>query len=385
MTNPIGPIVPDDEGFCHQIIDTFAVVGQSDPGWTEKVCAMAAAKDGSLQLGFGLGKYNNRNVMDAYAGVSRGVEQITVRSSRQLAPEVSHTVIGPIRYEVVEPLRSVRFVLEPNDCQPISFDWLFESIAPPLMEERTHIRTANRVSAELIRYHQIGVGSGWVVVDGVRTEMTPDTWVSTRDHSWGVRYGIGTPVTDGQPTATLDHGTYHFAWSPVALECPDGSRYGIFLNFGIMDRPGFSQKSVFGAVEHPDGRVERIVDIVPDLRYHPVNRRLQGGRVTCTMADGTTRDLTIEVVSDTGFHLGTGLYFGFDGHHHGEWRGAWHVDGERIPDCTEPTTARRVHQIRDTVIRVTDPTGGGVGWGNWQPMVTGGIPDLGLDASSSFV
>jgi len=33
--------------------------------------------------------------------------------------------IGPLRYEVVEPLRKVRFVLEPNVCQPIAFEWLF--------------------------------------------------------------------------------------------------------------------------------------------------------------------------------------------------------------------------------------------------------------------
>src|SRR5438093_8774647 len=122
-----GPLVAADEGMSHQIVETHARVAQADRSWTEKVCAMAAARDGSLQLGFGLGKYANRNVMDGYAAVSRGVEQTTVRSSRQLAPEPERTVIGPIRYEVIEPLRSVRFVLEPNDCQPIAFDWRFDA------------------------------------------------------------------------------------------------------------------------------------------------------------------------------------------------------------------------------------------------------------------
>ena len=145
MTNPIGPLTAADEGFCHQIIDTFAVVGSTDLSWTEKVCAMAAARDGSLQLGFGLGKYNNRNVMDAYAGTSRGVEQITVRASRRLSTRTGPTVIGPIRYEVVEPLRPIRFVLEPNDVQPIAFDWLFEARLPPQFEDRTHLRAGNRV------------------------------------------------------------------------------------------------------------------------------------------------------------------------------------------------------------------------------------------------
>ena len=137
--------------------------------------------------------------MDAYAGISRGVEQITVRASRRLAPEPELTVIGPIRYEVVEPLQTIRFVLEPNDVQPIAFDWRFEGVVPARAEDRTHIRTGYRVSADLVRFHQIGVCSGWVEIDGERHEMDPDTWVSTRDHSWGVRYGVGAEPTDVEP------------------------------------------------------------------------------------------------------------------------------------------------------------------------------------------
>ena len=52
--NPTGPLTAADERFHHQVADTFATVGTSDPSWTEKVCAMAMARDGSLQIGFGL-------------------------------------------------------------------------------------------------------------------------------------------------------------------------------------------------------------------------------------------------------------------------------------------------------------------------------------------
>ena len=155
---------------------------------------MAAARDGSLQLGFGLGKYTNRNVMDCYAGISRGTEQITVRGSRRLSDDQELLGAGPIRYEVLEPLKTVRFSLEANDTQPIAFEWIYETVLPPLVEDRTHNRTAGRIAAELVRYHQIGVCSGWVEIDGERTEITPDTWVSTRDHSWGVRYDVGAPA-----------------------------------------------------------------------------------------------------------------------------------------------------------------------------------------------
>src|SRR4051812_25641563 len=160
--NPIGPLLAADEGFNHQIADTFAIVGTSDPAWTEKVCAMAMARDGSLQLGFGLGRYPNRNVLDAYAATSRGPEQTTVRASRSLAAAPESTSVGPIHYEVVEPLQRVRFALEPNEIQPISFDIEFAAVVPPHLEERTHLRDQFRVSADLVRYHQIGVATGWV-------------------------------------------------------------------------------------------------------------------------------------------------------------------------------------------------------------------------------
>jgi len=386
VSNPIGPLGPADESLSHQIADTFAVVATSDLSWTEKICAMAAAKDGSLQLGFGLGKYPNRNVMDGYAGVSRGVEQFTVRGSRRLEPTPERTVVGPVSYEVVEPLRSVRFRLEANDVQPVAFDWLFESIVPPSLEDRTHMRQGYRVGSDLVRYHQIGVASGWVEVAGVRTEISPDSWVSTRDHSWGVRYDVGLPPRDLEPRDSLAGLSFRMIWSPVAMQRPDGSRYGLFLHYQIVCGPGFTHKHVvMGGVEHPDGRVERFVDLDPELTFDPRNRRLRGGRVHAVGADGSRRTLDVEVVSDTGFHLGAGLYFGLDGHHHGEWRGDLVVDGEHVPDCADPAVARRLHQIRDTVVHVTDPAGGGEGWGNCQPIITGGDEALGLSADDSFM
>jgi hypothetical protein len=379
MPNPIGTLTAADEAFTHQVTDTFAVVGTSDPSWTEKVCAMAMARDGSLQIGFGLGKYPNRNVMDGYGALSRGAEQLTVRASRRLAPEPNLTAIGPLHYEVLEPMRAVRFRLEPNPCQPISFDWRFESALPPFLEERTHLRREYRVMSELVRYHQTGVASGWIELDGERFEMSPESWVSTRDHSWGVRYDVGTPPSDLEAAPGIPAGFgFMMIWCPLLMEREDGSRYAMHLHFTWIRGHGFEQKMTTARVEYPDGREEGIADIQPALRFDPNNRRLLGGRLDCTMADGSERPLELEVLGDTGVHLGAGLYFGFDGHHHGEWRGELHVDGERITDCTDPQQARRLHQIRDTAVRVSDPVGRAAGWGNCQPIASGPWPEFGL-------
>jgi hypothetical protein len=196
----IGDLLAADEGFNHQIADTFAVVGTSDPAWTEKACAMALARDGSVQLGFGLGRYPNRNVLDAYAALSRGAEQVTVRGSRRLAADPEVLAVGPIRYEVIEPLRSVRFVLEPNDTQPLAFDWTFESVVPPMLEERTHLRDQYRVSADLVRYHQTGVGRG---LGRQRRRDHPDTWVSATTRGACATTWARHPPTGATPTPSL--------------------------------------------------------------------------------------------------------------------------------------------------------------------------------------
>ena len=377
--NPIGPLTGVDEGFHHQVADTFAIVGTSDPAWTEKVCAMAMARDGSLQFGFGTGRYPNRNVLDGYAASSRGPEQMTVRGSRSLASDPGSTSVGPIRYQVLEPLQRVRFVLEPNEIQPIAFDLEFQAVVPPRLEERTHLRDQFRVMADLVRYHQTGVASGWASVDGERIRVDKESWVFTRDHSWGVRYDVGPPTVDRGDSTTFPPGVgFMMMWCPALLERPDGSRYAVHLHFTLVEMPGFTQKTVTAGIEHPDGSVEPIADLGPDLRFAPGNRRLLGGSVTGTMEDSSSRRFEIEVLGDTGVQLGAGLYFGFDGHHHGEWRGEFHLDGERIPDCRPDDIARRLHQIRDTAVRISDPVGGGIGVGNCQVIAAGPWPALGL-------
>ena len=383
----LGPLVPADETFHHQITDTFATVSQSDRSWTEKVCAMAAPKDGSVQLAFGMGKYPNRGVLDAYAGVSIGKEQWTVRSSRRLAPDVERLETGPIRYEVLEPLNVVRFSLAPSDVVPISFEWTFTGAVPCALEQPEHHRSRDglRLDADIVRYHQIGTATGWAEVDGERFELDEATSVSTRDHSWGVRYMVGAPVEDVDDPPRPGHVSTTVIWSPILCERPDGSRYGIHTYYQRHGIGGWQRLELQGGVEHPDGRREPWAALVPHADVDDVTRRLAAAQLDGTMGDGTARPITVAAVSDTGFHLGTGLYFGFDGHWHGEWRGELHVDGEHIADCTDPATVRRIHQMRDNLVRLDDPVGGGVGYGNLQSIFAGPHPDLGLTEEASFL
>jgi hypothetical protein len=341
---------------------------------------MAAAKDGSIQVALGLGKYTNRGVMDAYAGVSRGVEQWTVRSSRALAPNPETASVGPIHYEIIEPLREIRFALDATDVLPIAFEWVISSPIPPALESReVHVsRDRYRVDADIIRYHHEGVARGWVEVDGERTTFDESTWVSTRDHSWGVRYQVGAPVADIAPAPQPEGGAAYVLWFPVYCERPDGSSYGLHFYYQRFSFGEWSRLSFEGGVEHANGRREPFTEARPNLRFDDRTRRFLGGEIACTMRDGSERVFDLEPVSDTGFHLSTGLYGGFDDKFHGQWRGPEHVEGEYFPDCTANDALPRVRQHRQALVRVEDRAGGGVGYGDLQSIITGAHPDIGL-------
>ena len=218
---------------------------------------MAGARDGSLSVGLGVGKYPNRNVFDGYAAVSRGREQWTVRASRRLADDAGSLSVGPLHYDVVEPLKRVRFACTPSEHAPIAFEWEFAGVVPPVLEarDRTRARSGYRKESDLLRYHQTGLATGWVEIEGERTEVTADDWFSTRDHSWGIRHDVGVPLTDVEPTVGLIPGVaFRFSWSPMLLRRGDGEYYAIHHQLRELSAFGHEERRFEGTIEHPDDR-----------------------------------------------------------------------------------------------------------------------------------
>jgi hypothetical protein len=375
----IGALRGADESLNHQIADTFATVAESDMAWTEKIWASLAKTDGSLQVDFGIGKYHNRGIIDGFAGVSRGREQWTVRGSRELdsAPELMG--IGPIHYEIIEPLKQVRFRLEPNDVQPVSFDVVLSAVTAPFFEERNLVRNqrTGRVDVDVVRYHQGGWASGTVTIDGKSHEVSPHEWFGFRDHSWGVRQGVGAPPTDlihnAAPSPAASRGA--MKWTPSFFRRPDGSYYetAIFLTEGVWE---YSSAYINDA----DGSQARVRSVEPHISYDPRTRFVRGGELRLTMESGQQRVIEVEALGDSGFFLKTGGYGAWAGHIHGAWRGPLHLDGEHIADCWDDEHLRSLGQFRDTPIRVRE--GDAIGYGIMESIIGGVWPELGLTADS---
>jgi hypothetical protein len=371
----IGPLTAADERLTHQIADTFATVSESDRGWTEKIWASIARKDGGLQIDFGLGKYNNRNVMDGFGGVSRGHEQWTVRASRALAPDFESTRVGPIGYEIIDALKSVRFGLAPNDTQPIAFDVRFAAELPPFFEKRNRLRAGNRIGLDLVRYHQAGSISGWLDLQGKR-HVLGDDWFGFRDHSWGMRGdGVGAVPTDIMPNVAVAK-NLRLLWGPWLLVRSDGSKYEIQSYFNSTDNWDYYS----GYVNEADGSQHEIRRMTPHVRFDPQTRFFRGATFELLMDSGETRTVAVEPLGDSGFYLRTAEYGEWQGGRHGSWRGVYHQAGEYIPDVV--AALPKLGQLRDKPVRVREGTA--VGYGIQESIYSGLFPELGLGPESDF-
>jgi hypothetical protein len=165
----------------------------------------------------------------------------------------------------------------------------------------------------------------------------------------------------------------------------DGTPYSLFAFLQRREGDGFEEVRSQGEEVLRDGTSTRYVAAKQELTFRDDNRRLTGGTITLLASDGSTRPLTVTPVSDTGFALGTGGYFGWNGRMLGQWAGALVVDGEHLTGLDTPEMARHVHQLRDVLCRVDDPVGGGTGYANVETLAVGEWPGLGLTAGNSFV
>jgi hypothetical protein len=285
---------------------------------------------------------------------------------------------------VVEPLRAVRATLDPTDHAAIAFDVTWRGEFDSTLELSWPDRSVSdtRVTHDALRYHQIGTAEGWVEVDGDRTEITPGEWFSVRDHSWGLRPGIG-PYAKSAPGPHPEQMV--MIWFPMRMQRLDGSTYSLFVFYERRVGPGFESTRSQAEEQGPNGESTHFASVTEALEFDDSNRRVGGGTVTLIGDDGTARPLTITPLADTGFHLGTSGYFGWRGRSHGKWQGELEVDGEHLSGMNTPELAREAHQLRDAPVAVTDPVGGGRGFGNLETMILGAFPERGLSAESSFL
>jgi hypothetical protein len=273
----------------------------------------------------GMRMHPNNNVLDGYAGMIVNGEQRCVRFSRALRPRVNDLEVGPLRFDVLEPLKRQRITLGPNDQ---GIEWQVEMEAYELWTEDRALQYRHGVVLnDVLRYTGVCQPTGWASVDGERQGV--DEWHGARDHSWGIRSTMGPRTPLG---GILDE-----ARDPRALR--------IWIPFRCGDEFGFlhGHEDADGNVLDFDGEIHRgeetikLVGLRHEFEYHPGSRRLKAGRYTAIDIAGGEHDYEFEVCCEGVHPQGFGYNQGwFDGGNPGVWRGPEFQESDRF-DVTDPT------------------------------------------------
>ena len=347
-------LTAQDDLIGHQLPTTFDHVGNSDPAWMERLWYTGHPKAGDVIFDIGLGYHPNRNVMDAFAGVTIGTRQINFRASRRLRPNPLETAVGPLKIEVLEGLKRHRLSLAPNEFG-LSFDIEFLGTLNA-HEEEPHFRRRNgRVTEHMARGQQLGAYRGWIEVDGQRRAIEPQTWLGQRDHSWGIRAEMRTD--EAHPPVTF-YPPFFYAWTTVQF-----ANKGLHVFFKER-APGefiyLSGEEVLPLGEKPRAG-SRMAGVSHEIQWanDPHGQTVASATFDVKLDDGSQRLLSIRTLPARYFLKG-GLYGGLYGWFHGDDKGKLHVEHDRW-NLEDPATRKLARTLCDHVIEVR--MGDEVGYG----------------------
>ena len=201
-----------DDFMIHQTSNPVDQPGPSDRNFYDRYWFDGFDQDGQFIFEIGFGLYPNRHVMDAHFSVSIGGRQHSFHASRRAPRERSESTVGPLRLEVVQPMRIVRVCVEPNETG-IECDLTFRAATIPAEEPKNVMFEGTRRIMHNSRFTQLGRWQGYFSVDGARTEVSPQRVIGMRDKSWGVR-PVGEPEAGAPGLLNQEPGVY-WVWAPI--------------------------------------------------------------------------------------------------------------------------------------------------------------------------
>jgi hypothetical protein len=265
-----------DDTLFHQSADPMAYTNVSDHRFFDRSVYGIYAPDHSVHICTSIGVYKNMDVMDGFvmAQVNRE-KQHNQRYSRRLSLDYERPGLGPLQYDVIEPMKRHRVSLAKGE-HPVSFEIEWTAVLPAHLEARHEVRHHGRLIRNYSRFDQFAKANGWIDIEGQSFEVKD--WFSWRDHAWGVRPGVGgyEPDTGGLDTA-------------------DGY-LAIYFWFLTEDAGGFIQlqengegevRYLNGVVQSRHGEPDRkVTKVEHEIEFEPGTRVFRRMQVRFTTEDG---------------------------------------------------------------------------------------------------
>ena len=167
-------LTPFDDYPIHQTPAPIAQPFSGDPNHYDRYWFNGFSRDGGFFLGAAMGHYPNRGVVDgAFSVVHDGVQHSLFASGRM--PHDRATTVGPLRIEVVEPLRTLRYVVAEND-HGLTADVTFRARTQAVEEPRQQLARDGVPVMDYTRLTQWGTWEGTVTLPtGATLELEAST------------------------------------------------------------------------------------------------------------------------------------------------------------------------------------------------------------------
>lgn len=197
-----------DDFPLHQTSEPIAFAG-TDRNFYDRYFFNGYSPDGSVFFAAAMGFYPQLGIVDASFCVIVDGVQHNLRASRRSGGERLDLSVGPIALSIDAPLQVVTLRVGANDG-PLAAELAFTGRHFPIEEPRFVRRNGTRLFMDYTRMTQNGRWSGWIAVDGQRTDVSDD-WTGTRDRSWGVR-PVG--ASEPQPPPEGNFNQFFWLWTP---------------------------------------------------------------------------------------------------------------------------------------------------------------------------
>jgi hypothetical protein len=361
---------PLDDYPIHQTGQPVAHPATGDPNHYDRYFFNGYDRDGEVFFGAAMGLYPNRQVIDAaFSVVHQGVQR-SVFASGRIPLDRTTTTVGPVRVEVVEPLRRLRVVVD-DQASGLQADLTFAARTQAVEEPRMTQHSGTRLRADYTRLTQWGSWRGTLRSGDLDLAVRPEAVLGTRDRSWGVRQV-------GEPMPGVPGGSPQFFWLWAPLHFDDHCLH-VALNDDARGRHWYESATripILADDVAPYGdpeAIEHLRSADHDIEWEPGTRRASRARLLLRPWDGDPVDLQLEPVL-TFQMLGLGYLHPEWGH--GRWKGESAVGrGEWVLSELDPLAVPHLHVQSLCRVQQGDQRGVGV----LEQLVIGPHHPSGLD------
>ena len=361
-----------DDYYIHQTSRPIATPATTDRNAYDRSFFNGYTDTGDLYFGISSARYPNLEIQDCALTIVHGGQQHAFHGSRR-APRDPHDMsTGPFRIEILEPMMTLRVVLEDNDTGiGADLHWIPRTAHFP---EDHQSLTPQQIGRWMIstRMNQFGFWRGEIRLPNETITVDPERTFGTKDRSWGVR-PVGDPNSVGAPRRPKG---FKFFWAP--LHWPHHvTHMGIFegdsgevWHWDGFQLPAYSDPMQIPGIEDP--KTERLNSVAHDFTWKSGTRNVSGGTLTMEPLVGDPIVVELEPLLSVRMK---GMGYGHPEWGHGFWKGELAIAGESWDlDDIDPLAIENLH-IQE-VIKVRSGESHGVGV--LEQLVVGPYPRYGF-------